>query len=687
MGKTTLAAAAALAAAAGERVLAVSTDPAHSLGDALAARLGPEPRRIGAEPRRRNAEPRPVASRRGELFAAEIDAPAAFSRWLGARREPLRALAERGTLLDAADLDRLLGLPAPGVDELIGLLEAVRLGAETGCRRVVIDTAPTAHTLRLLAMPGALRRLAALLAAMRDRHRAVAEALVGGPLPADAADELADQVEREASRLEELIRDPERAAFAWVLLPESMAVAETADAVAELAAAGIAPGTMIRELIVNRLTPPPETPCRLCRARRRAEAAAIAELAERLPGIPIRVVPERDREPRGRAALGALWKSLSPPPAPPRPAGRRREEAAGAPPPPPAWIDRLAPAGLRLLFVAGKGGVGKTTCAAALGLAAARRRPERPVLLLSTDPAHSLGDALDAALGDRPRRPPGAPANLRARELDAAAAFAAHRETLRAALDEAFADLLGAPGGRAGIDAPFDRRLLETLLDGIPPGLDELVAMVELTGALEEGAEEGRAPGLIVVDTAPTGHALRLLDAPELAREWSHALMAVLLRHREVTGLGRLGEELLELARGARRLAGALRDPARTRFVVVARAAELPRRETVRLLAALGRRRIAVAALAVNALWPAPSEQRPPAPPPPAARCRRCSARLGAEQRHLERLRRAAARAPARPSAILLSPAAVPAPIGPAALTRWVRRWRFEPLAAGPRHR
>jgi arsenite-transporting ATPase len=581
----------------------------------------------------------------------------------------VRALAERGTLLDTADLDRLLGLPAPGVDELIGLLEAVRLGEESGCRRVVIDTAPTAHALRLLAMPGALRRLAALLAAMRDRHRAVAAALVGG-VPPDAADELAGEVEREARRLEELIRDPGRAAFVWVLLPEALAVAETADAVEALAAAGIAPGAMVRELIINRLTPPPEAPCRFCRRRRRAEAAAIAELAERFPEIPIRAVPEREREPRGRAALRALWKSLVPVPPPPRRARRPQAEATEPSPPPPAWIDRVAPEGLRLLFVAGKGGVGKTTCAAALGLAAARRRLERPVLLLSTDPAHSLGDALGTALDDRPRRPPGAPANLRSRELDAAAAFAAHRETLREALDEAFAELLGAPGGRAGIDAPFDRRLLETLLEGIPPGLDELVAMVELTAALEETDR----PGLVVVDTAPTGHALRLLDAPELAREWSHALMAVLLRHREVTGLGRLGAELLALARGARRLAEALRDPDRTRFVVVARAAELPRRETVRLLAALGRRRIAVAALAVNALTPE------------SEGCRRCAARSQAERRELERMLRAAARAAARPSAILLAPAAIPAPIGPAALTRWARRWRFEPLAVAPTH-
>jgi arsenite-transporting ATPase len=648
VGKTTLAAAAALAAAesgadGSNPVLAVSTDPAHSLGDALAARLGAEPRR--------------VATRRGELLAAEIDAPAAFARWLAERRDSLRRLAERGSLLDAGELDRLLALPAPGVDELIGLLETARLARRLGCATTVVDTAPTAHTLRLLAMPAALRRLAGLLAAMRDRSRAIAEQLVGAA-PADAADRLAEEIEAEAAEIDGLVRDPRRSALAWVLLPEPMAVAETSDAVAELSAAGIP----VAELIVNRLTPPPEVPCPPCQRRRRAEAAAVAGLAERFPGLPVRALAERPREPRGAAALRAVWRGLGAAPVPR--GGRRRAPAAatGLPPgPPPAWLAGLAPPGLRLLFVCGKGGVGKTTCAVAAALAAAAADPGRPVLLLSTDPAHSLADALGGALGDEPRRPPGAPENLRARELDAAAAFAAHRETLREALDELAGRL--TPGGagdrRAGIDAPFDRRLLEQLVDGIPPGLDELVTMVELTGRLD-GAQE-----LVVIDTAPTGHALRLLDAPELALAWSHALMELLLAHRALTGLGRLAEELLDLSRGARRLAEALRDPSRTRFVAVTRAAELPRRETVRLLDELGRRRLAVAALVVNALSP-------------PGRCRRCAGRAAAERRQLDLLRRRVARgrAPGRPSAILLASAAIPPPHGAQGIARWSRRWR-----------
>src|SRR5207244_12813944 len=94
VGKTRCAAAAALAAAErGHRVAVISTDPAHSLGDALGRRLGAAPRR--------------VPTRAGRLDAVELDADRALARWLGHRRPTLRTIAERGTSLADEDLGRL----------------------------------------------------------------------------------------------------------------------------------------------------------------------------------------------------------------------------------------------------------------------------------------------------------------------------------------------------------------------------------------------------------------------------------------------------------------------------------------------------------------------------------------------------------------------------------------------------
>ncbi|HSG39744.1 MAG TPA: ArsA-related P-loop ATPase, partial [Thermoanaerobaculia bacterium] len=124
VGKTTCAAAAALAAAeSGRRVLAVSTDPAHSLGDALRVPL--------------SGDPTPVKTRRGELLAVELAAGSALDRWKAAHRETLRLLAGRGTYLDEDDVDRFLALVPPGMDELIAWIELARLARETGCDELV----------------------------------------------------------------------------------------------------------------------------------------------------------------------------------------------------------------------------------------------------------------------------------------------------------------------------------------------------------------------------------------------------------------------------------------------------------------------------------------------------------------------------------------------------------------------
>ncbi|MFP5289089.1 MAG: ArsA family ATPase [Thermoanaerobaculia bacterium] len=582
VGKTTCAAAFALTGRA--RTLAVSTDPAHSLGDALDAALSGDPVQVAPN-----------------LLAAELDVERALSRWLGERRETLRTIAERGTYTDGEDVDRLLGLSLPGADELVGLLELSRLARESGARRVVVDTAPTAHTLRLLQMPDLLQRFAGVLDALEERHRIVAESF--GTWKPDRTDELIAEIEEEGREMGELLRDPERASFTWVLLPEALSIAETRDALKALDGAGIHVG----ELIVNRV------------AGRPGERAAVAEIREEFGDRKLLFLPEFVKEPRGLAAL----RKAAPSPALPRFAEEEVRKRPGRPPgmrprlPPPSWRDDLVPPGIRLLLFGGKGGVGKTTCAAAASLILAERES---VLLLSTDPAHSLADALDTPLGDDERPVPHAPPKLRARELNAPAVFEAWRGK--------YSDEIG---GTLGAFAGESRGAVERLLEITPPGLDELVALSTILDATEEDR-------LVVVDTAPTGHALRLLEAPELALEWDRALLAILLKYREAVGLGKLAEELVELSRSLKRLLALLRDPARARFVAVTRAGELPRRETVRLLDELKRLSIAVPAVIVNASEGGEAEWNG--------------------------------------CAIISAPAAYPPPRGAEALAGWARTWK-----------
>src|SRR5207245_11002238 len=179
-----------------------------------------------------------------------------------------------------------------------------------------------------------------------------------------------------------------------------------------------------------------------------------------------------------------------------------------------------------------KGGAGKTSAAAAAALELAAHRPGR-VLLLSADPAHSIGDALQARLGDTPRPVPGAPTRLRARELDADRALREARARYRDAVDQLFDALRGG----SHLDPAFDRAVVQDLIALAPPGLDELFAIVAVTSALVSGGARERMD-VVVLDTAPTGHALRLLALPDAARQWVQALLAVLLKYRAVVGLG-----------------------------------------------------------------------------------------------------------------------------------------------------
>lgn len=234
-----------------------------------------------------------------------------------------------------------------------------------------------------------------------------------------------------------------------------------------------------------------------------------------------------------------------------------------------------------LMFFAGKGGVGKSTCAAAYALAATDRRR---VLLLSLDPAGSLAEVLGRPVGPEPAE---VLPCLFATQVDAEAEFERFRETYHERIEEVF-ERLGLARSAA-----MDRRVLESLLDMAPPGLDEIFALDAILDAA------GRQD-VLVVDTAPTGHFLRLLEMPELARSWTRALLRVLLKYRAVLGLDDFAGDLLAFAKRLRGLVEQLHDAERSGVVVVTLSDELSRLETERLLEHLRTAEAPVAAVVRN---------------------------------------------------------------------------------------
>jgi arsenite-transporting ATPase len=609
------------AAEEGERVLVVSTDPAHSLADALGVHLAAAPRRI--------------RTRQGALFAVELDADGALTRWLEAREPAFRTIATRGTYLDDEDIDRFFRLSLPGVDELVGLVEVMRLARERPYDRVIVDTAPTGHTLRLLGMPAMLRRIAEVLSDMQAKHRFLSESL-GGAYRPDAADTVIDEIEREGALLGALLRDPVRCQFTWVMLPEEMSIAESKDAVVTLGEIGVS----VARVVVNRATPEPKGKCAACGPRVSAEKRAFRAIANAFPGGRVSLVEAQEQEPRGVDALRTLGENVAS-----RIEVGVKGDVGGS-------RTRMIPDGLKLLLFGGKGGVGKTSCAVAAALAIAEEAPDRRILVLSVDPAHSLADALGVVVGDEGRSiEPG----VFAREIDADRVFSARRERYRHAVDELFDSFLR--GSR--FDATYDRAVVQDLIDLAPPGLDELFGVLALVDALVPKGDAKRAPyDLVVLDTAPTGHTLRLLAMPETALEWVHALLAILLKYRRVVHLGALAEDLLEAARELKALDEMLHDPKHTRFVVVTRAGEVVRAETVRLVRALDDAHIPRGTTFVNALTLA------------TPRCSRCERLARFEAKVLAKLQSDSVGA-----SMLLAPAVYPPPRGRQALSSWSKTW------------
>lgn len=244
----------------------------------------------------------------------------------------------------------------------------------------------------------------------------------------------------------------------------------------------------------------------------------------------------------------------------------------------------------QVLFFGGKGGVGKTTCASATALAASRAG--RNVLLVSTDPAHSTSDIFQRPIGPEPTAI--AP-SLHAMEIDAAGESQRYVAEVKAHVAQLFGHTILKEASRQ-ID-----------LAATMPGAEE-VALFDRMGSLIRG-EDARFD-LVVFDTAPTGHTLRLIRMPELMESWIRALSR---SRRAMLGIDQddkqdpimttLGERLEKL----RLLRARLISGRTTGFVLVLMAERLPIEETARAIAQLDDAGVKIGGLVVNRVLPVES--------------------------------------------------------------------------------
>ena len=565
VGKTTAATATALDIASrhpDRTILLVSTDPAHSILDSFAGATPP-----------------------ANLTVMELDAPAHLRDFKEKNRQRLTEIAARGTFLEKEDIDRFLELSLPGMDEFMGFLEISRWVKETTYDGIVVDTAPTGHTLRLMAMPDQMQTWLEALDSLLAKHRYMKK-LFRGSYERDDLDHFVEGLAAAVKETEKLLRDHKRCRFVPVMLAEAMSIAETLDLIRELNRLAIG----VADVVVNRLYP--ENSCPLCQDVRARQLQELSGLGREplFAGVRLWGVPMYPLEVRGLDGLRTFWQGL----APVAPAGT---ESPVSRPPLPSRVDNslpLPPPATTLVVLAGKGGVGKTTLACATALRLAGAGTGKRVLLFSADPAHSLADCLKLPLGPKPTQ---AAPGLWAMEMNATADFAALKKQYRKELAQFLTQLM------PNLDLTFDRDVMERLMDLSPPGIDELMALTQVMDFLTpEGYD------ILVLDAAPTGHLIRLLELPEIIEGWLKAVFGIFLKYRNIFRLPGISERLVQLSKDLKRLRAILRDPSRACLYSVSILTEMSFAETGDLLAACKRLTIPVPGLFLNLATPAGSD-------------------------------------------------------------------------------
>lgn len=600
VGKTTLAAAAGMAIARrstpdGRRILVLSVDPAHSLADSLGQNVG-----AGAVP---------VRGTDG-LWAMELDAASLADAFAKENAESLRTLLDRGTLLDRSDIDGFFDLTLPGVDEVMAVVEIARLLDEGKWDLILVDTAPTGHALCFLAMPGEMKRWLKALDIMQRKFRYLKRHFSGGKRPpVDAAEQFLVNFDRRIERARQMFVARDRAEFVPVTIAEPMALAETERLLRDLADSGI----HVKRLIVNQLVEPGK--CAFCAARNRRQSSVLAA-APALSPRELLPVPLFAGEVHGKEGLNrvvGVLEGLADEPTSVNPFVRsapkqgKETRPVRCKPGEPLVLTE----GVRFTFFGGKGGVGKTTVAAAAGLHLAATHPDKRVLLFSTDPAHSLADCFGISVG--PDIVPVAAENLFACEQDAEALFERFRQRYGDSITDIFDNLTSR-----GVQVQFEEESMRQLASLSPPGVDEIMFLKSVMDLADGGEYD-----LFVLDMAPTGHALRFLELPELAHAWLRAIFKILLKYGHTAS-----EEMVDLARSLRRFRAILTDPAQAECVVVTLPEEMAARESQRLIERLTELGIGVHSVVFNKVVP-------------KSRCGFCRRTRKVQERHRAKFRKA----------------------------------------------
>lgn len=556
VGKTTMAAASALLRAEqnpGQKILVISTDPAHSLGDSFEEKLGDDP---------------VCAGFCKNIFLREFDAARALEAFKEKYCREIKVIADRGTYFDEADVDRFFTLSFPGIDEVMGILEIADLVDHYDT--VIVDTAPTGHTLSMLKLPAILKKWMRVFALMGEKHH-ILEEHFAKHRSSDEADDFIKTISEKLTRVDELLRSVNETEFVVVVIPEEMVIDETNRLLHELFALKIP----VHRIIINRVIT--GGGCPVCGHRSAVQKPYLEKLVAKA-SYEKTIIPLFPSEIKGIERLKMVATAIG---------GRGGTmDALAAQKVVAHEFKELLPLEdidhADLIMIGGKGGVGKTTTSAATALLLAAKNEDRMYHLYSIDPAHSLGDCFQKSIGDKGVQ---VLKNLRVCELDADKLYLQFQEEYRSAINGIFDHFVGGSSTGRGMDLGYDRELLNELFEMAPPGLSELMALHQIISDI--GSQSNAPQACILFDTAPTGHFVRFMELPALVRTWLKAIFELLLKYKGVVRLGEVAEKLVALSKNIRTVVDLMADRKKTAVIVVTIPKAMAVVETERLLKTL----------------------------------------------------------------------------------------------------
>lgn len=309
VGKTSCAASLAVKFANhGHPTMVVSTDPAHSLSDSFAQDLT-------------GGGLVPVEGVNSPLFALEVNPEKSMEEFNTATQKlgngGVKSLMQSMGLGMVADqlgelkLEELMHTPPPGTDEIIAISKVMQFLESQEYNmfnRIVFDTAPTGHTLRLLSLPDFLDGSIGKVMKLKKKMGSALKSLFGKEEPQNDASEL-EKLKASVAKIRDLFHDPDTTEFMIVTIPTVMAISESSRLHSSLKKEGVP----VKRLIVNQVLPP-TSDCKFCSMKRKDQMRAIESIHNdsELAGLRLFQAPLVDMEIRGVPALkfmgDMLWR-------------------------------------------------------------------------------------------------------------------------------------------------------------------------------------------------------------------------------------------------------------------------------------------------------------------------------------------------------------------------------------------